>query len=221
MAAVYDVQVRNQLYDYEKSLRKYPIRVNRRKIKVKGLRAFLQQLSKNVSSYPICDKKKLGQVFSPINEPLDKNLRQTNYKDESDTQWSISFLQVSKNTVKIYRLYQTRFVSEGTKRNKTVIQLTESELHRMVKESVRKVLIEYKDSKAWGWDYLQKMYKNNGCTDYELAMLKKSYDQYAQEELSKGKIPNDSGYWLWHTQKTYKAQKNGIQTLYPNYWAFH
>lgn len=142
MAAVYDVQVKNQLYDYEKSLRKYPIRANRRKIKVSSLRTFLQQLSKNALSHPICDKKKLGQVFSSTDEPLDKNLRQTNYQDESGTQWSISFFQISKNTVKIYRLYQTSYVSETIGRSKTIIRLNEFDLHRMIKESVRQVLEE-------------------------------------------------------------------------------
>lgn len=220
MAAVYDVQVKNQLYDYEKSLRKYPIRASRRKVKVSSLRAFLQQLSNNVFSHPICDKKKLGQIFDQNGNATLNQLRQTNYQDESGTQWSISFLQVSKNTVKIYRLYQTSYVSETIGRSKTIIRLNESDLHRMIKESVRQVLMEYRDSKVWGWDYLQKIYRNNGCTDYELVMLKKSYDQYAQEEISKGGIPNDSGFWLWHTKKSYKAQNNGIQTLYPNYWAF-
>ena len=164
MAAVYDVQVKNQLCDYEKSLSKYPIRASRRKVKVSSLRTFLQQLSKNVLSYPICDKKKLGQVFSPTDEPLDKNLRQTNYQDESGTQWSISFFQVSKNTVKIYRLYQTSYVSETISRNKTIIRLNESDLYRMVKESVKRILTEKKEDVTYKPIGPKTFYTNNGKT---------------------------------------------------------
>ena len=113
MAAIYDIQVRNQLYEYEKSLVKYPISANRRKMKIKNLRVFLQRLSNNPQKYPVCNKKKLGQIFNSKNKPLNLILRQTTYKDESNTQWSISFFQVSKNVVKIYRLIQTKFIYES------------------------------------------------------------------------------------------------------------
>lgn len=113
MAAIYDIQVRNQLYEYEKSLVKYPISANRRKMKIKNLRVFLQRLSNNPQKHPVCNKKKLGQIFNSKNKPLNLILRQTTYKDESNTQWSISFFQVSKNVVKIYRLIQTKFIDES------------------------------------------------------------------------------------------------------------
>lgn len=140
MAAVYDIQVRNQLYNYEKSLCKYPISTSRRKVKISRFRVFLQHLSNNVLSYPICNKKKLGQVFNANVEPFDRNLRQTTYQDESGTQWSISFFQISKNVVKIYRLYQTKYVNEAFKRCQTITRLTESNLNRIIKESIRLIL---------------------------------------------------------------------------------
>lgn len=131
MSAVYDIQVRNKLYEYEKSLNRYPISASRRREKVKMLRLFLQNLNRNIEQYPICNKKKLGQVFNYKNEPLDTNLRQTTYMDESETQWSISFLPISANKVKIYRLIQTRFIDESID---TFFSLTErmNNLHAMI-----------------------------------------------------------------------------------------
>lgn len=152
MAAVYDTQVRIELEKYDNSLKDYPISPARRKEKVKRLRSFLQSLSKDFSSNPICNSKKLGQGFNSANEPIDKSLRHSHYEDESGIQWRMSFLQVSKNVVKIYRLYQAQFVDETLKRikfdnntmekNKQVIRLTESDLHRIISESVKSVLSE-------------------------------------------------------------------------------
>ena len=68
-------------------------------------------------SYPIQSviQKKLGQAFNAVNKPIDASLRQTHYQDESGTQWRMSFFMVSKNVVKIYRLYQAQFVDESLK----------------------------------------------------------------------------------------------------------
>lgn len=157
MAAIYDTQVKQQLDEYDIALKGYPISAVRRKEKVKRLRFFLQSLSKNFSSYAICNSKKLGQAFNTVNEPNDKSLRQTYYEDESGTQWRMSFLQVSKNVVKIYRLYQAQFVDESYYRRKIkentnntmnkntqkkTIRLTESDLRKFVLESVKCVLKE-------------------------------------------------------------------------------
>ena len=122
MSAIYDEQVRNKLYEYEKSLKNYPISVNRRLIKIKNLRLFLQNLSKHPESFHICDKKKLGQIILPNGNFLNTKLRQTTYRDESNTQWSISFFQVSKNVVKIYRILQSEFVDESIEKVCSLIE---------------------------------------------------------------------------------------------------
>lgn len=131
MSAVYDIQVRNKLYEYEKSLNQYPISASRRREKVKMLRLFLQNLNRNIGQYPICNKKKLGQIILPNGNVFNSNLRQTTYMDESETQWSISFLPISANKVKIYRLIQTRFIDESID---TFFSLTErmNNLHAMI-----------------------------------------------------------------------------------------
>lgn len=156
---VYDSQVKQQLEEYDISLKSYPISASRRKEKVRRLRQFLQSIGRNVLSYPICDSKKLGQAFNAVNKPIDASLRQTHYQDESGTQWRMSFFMVSKNVVKIYRLYQAQFVDESLKirtinrfkieykdntmkTNKKVVRLTESELHNLISESVKQVLSE-------------------------------------------------------------------------------
>ena len=157
MAVIYDAQVRQQLDEYDESLKSYPISAARRKEKVKRLRLFLQSISRNIISYPICDSKKLGQSFDVNQKPLNRLLRQTHYKDESGTQWRLSFLQVSKNVVKIYRLYQAQFIDESLYRrkikentnntlntHKKTVSLTEAKLQNIISEVIKSVLKEGK-----------------------------------------------------------------------------
>lgn len=139
MAAVYDTSVRNQLYEYEKSLIGYPISLQRRRNKVQRLRNFLQSLSKNTMSYPLCNSKALGQLFDNNKNPIFPNLRQTHYEDESKTQWRVSFFQISTNKVKIHRLIQSKFVDE-TIRN--TIRLTESQFKNLLTECLTKIIKE-------------------------------------------------------------------------------
>ena len=156
---VYDSQVKQQLEEYDISLKSYPISASRRKEKVRRLRQFLQSIGRNVLSYPICDSKKLGQLYDVGGNAILNILRQTHYQDESGTQWRMSFFMVSKNVVKVYRLYQSQFVDESfktrninkfkieykdntMKTNKKVIRLTESDLRKMVNESVRIIISE-------------------------------------------------------------------------------
>lgn len=137
MAAVYDAQVRNQLYEYERSLVRYPISPQRRRNKVKMLKRFLQSLSNNPLSYPICNSKVLGQNYSHNGEPLFPNLRQANYKDESNTQWRMSFFQISPKVVKIYRLMQSSNVDES---NNRIIRLTETQFMNMLTECISEII---------------------------------------------------------------------------------
>ena len=159
MAAVYDIQVRNALYEYERALVGYPISIQRRKIKVKRLRSFLQALSRNVDACPICNSKKLGQFFDVNGNPIFPNLKQGNYEDESGTQWRMSFFRISTNKVKIYRLYQSASIDESKLKKKIfiennnatnkfrninnkkkVVRLTESEFLNIIAESVSQIL---------------------------------------------------------------------------------
>ena len=130
------------------------------------------------------------------------------------------FLNSNELRIDLFNTLQSIYNLTSISESKQIIRLTESDLHEIIKESVTQVLMEYRDSNVWGWDYLKDMYQKNGASEFELAMLKMSYDKYAKEALKNGDIPNDSGFWLWHTDKSYKAQKKGIRSLYPNYWAF-
>ena len=116
MAAIYDEQVKNQLYEYEQSLKDYPISADRRREKLKLFRLFLQGLSNFPNKFSTCDKKKLGQIILPDGNVLNPNLRQTTYKDKSNTEWSISFFPISPNKVKIYRILKSEFVDESIKK---------------------------------------------------------------------------------------------------------
>ena len=116
MAAIYDEQVKNQLYEYEQSLKDYPISADRRREKLKLFRLFLQGLSNFPNKFSTCDKKKLGQIILPNGNVLNPNLRQTSYKDKSNTEWSISFFPISPNKVKIYRILKSEFVDESIKK---------------------------------------------------------------------------------------------------------
>lgn len=116
MSAIYDEQVKNQLYEYEQSLKDYPISADRRREKLKLFRLFLQGLSNFPNKFSTCDKKKLGQIILPDGNVLNPNLRQTTYKDKSNTEWSISFFPISPNKVKIYRILKSEFVDESIKK---------------------------------------------------------------------------------------------------------
>lgn len=143
MSAIYDKQVKERIEDYDDSLKKYPISPQRRKVKVQQLRRFLQGLSNNPKSRPLCNSIKLGQRFDSKGNPLFPNLRQDNYDDESGTQWRMSFFQVSANKVKIYRLYFGTEIDEAKEKLKSnVIYLTESKLKTMIEECMIEIIEE-------------------------------------------------------------------------------
>lgn len=119
MRVVYDKEVREFLYEYDKILKKkfrhdnkYTRSKDRRTEKVKKLRTFLQSLGRRFDELSVCDKKKLGQRFDEHNEPMDKYLKQTNYKDESEYVWRISLFKESENVIKIYRILGGSVVDE-------------------------------------------------------------------------------------------------------------
>ncbi|MDE5880699.1 MAG: hypothetical protein K2H60_03135, partial [Muribaculaceae bacterium] len=76
------------------------------------MKVFLQALSKNPYANPMCESRIMGQIYNFRGEPIFPNLRHTHYEDESGNQWRISFFQISKNKVKIYRLIQASFVTD-------------------------------------------------------------------------------------------------------------
>ena len=229
---VYDSQVKQQLEEYDISLKSYPISASRRKEKVRRLRQFLQSIGRNVLSYPICDSKKLGQLYDVGGNAILNILRQTHYQDESGTQWRMSFFMVSKNVVKVYRLYQSQFVDESfktrninkfkieykdntMKTNKKVIRLTESDLRKMVNESVRIIISEeIGDGSFPNSDALL----GHSIKRIEQALAKEGFtmDEYGDDIYGNGCVyfTNDEGItvsvsypWIKNGKNSYHAGK--------------
>lgn len=99
------------LTQYNESLRQYSISDDRRRQNVAIFKQFIENL-RPVESYPICNKKALGQRFDENGKALITKLRQTYYSDESGYQWSISFYQ-QNDCVIIRRIIGSKSVKEN------------------------------------------------------------------------------------------------------------
>jgi len=75
MKVVLRKQVIQSIDAYKKALENYPITNERRHDKVNNMRAALENIKNNPTSYPICMYKKMGQKFDEEGEPLNLNLR--------------------------------------------------------------------------------------------------------------------------------------------------
>lgn len=140
MKVKYSDDVKDTIRNYSDSLKNYLISKERRNTKIRMLRRYLHETIKSVvgtigtMSYPLCQYEDLGQVFDQSHNPLNKNLRQTNFSDESRTQWSISFMVLEDNTILICHLVQSSNVVKES------IKITESQLRQIIKESIKEIL---------------------------------------------------------------------------------
>ncbi len=66
--------------------------------KCKGLWGFLNSLGEFPQSHPVCRYKNLGQKFKN-GKPVYLNLRRANWKDESKTQFAISYFFYEDNVI--------------------------------------------------------------------------------------------------------------------------
>ena len=120
------------------------------------------------------------------------------------------------------KVYSLKNLRENVDCSITKIKLTESEFESLIRKSVKSVLKEYVDSKLWGWEYLlTHRYLKYGVTNEIIKGIKKSYDKYAQEDWSKGHVPNDTGFDIWCFNKGLEAQKRGIVAFPHTYWAMN
>lgn len=142
MRVKYSNNVRLTIQQYASSLKRYPISPKRRNEKVRKLRSFLRikirMISETVgcNSYPLCRFADLGQVFNQNEMPLNQYLRQTNFSDESGTQWLISFMLLENNTIFIQELKQAKNIVKES------LVINESLLRSIIHESIGKVLQE-------------------------------------------------------------------------------
>ena len=156
----------------------------------------------------------MGQLYDVGGNTILNNLRQTHYQDESGTQWRMSVFMVSKNVVKVYRLYQSQFVDEslkirninkfktGNKYNtmKTKIILTENELHNIIKNSVVQILQE-----GQGWDLfkyeLRNLLNDDGFSysDFKEFVKNNGFDNEIKNFIDTGDacVPKDKDLKSW------------------------
>ena len=141
MVVIISNSVWDKIDEYARALTRYPITNKRAHEKVDHMIKFLMSLGNSVVSPPICMYKDLLQQFDSSGNPLNKNLKRVNYEDASKYQWAFACLFDEENdTITVLKMMSARNVREST--NKPLTIITQSELKRMIDESVRRVLAE-------------------------------------------------------------------------------
>lgn len=124
--------VEQSLYAYLQSLLDYPISVERAYQKYERMRNFVLGIGNNPYAYPICRYKNLGQQFDTNNRPLNPNLHQVVYKDESKRPWTFAFwIDEEYHQVVVTRMIFSSYIKE------------EIEHPTLLQRVVEKVLKEY------------------------------------------------------------------------------
>ena len=113
MVVIFSKEVIEKINEYITALTTYPISQNRMITKVDNLQNFLFSLGTSIKMPSICRYKDLGLVFNHLNEPLNENLRQVNYKDESGFQWSFGCLyNYDNDTITIVKIMASNQIKE-------------------------------------------------------------------------------------------------------------
>ena len=92
MEVIFSNNVKSALELYRKSLGNYPISRERALNKFGNMVNALYNLGVSITTPPICMYKDLGQRFTSNGQPIYKNLKRFNYKDESGFQWAFACL---------------------------------------------------------------------------------------------------------------------------------
>lgn len=115
MDVIFSNNVQSALEDYKESLKRYPISIERAINKFDNMLNALYGLGDNLSSPPICINKDLGQLFSLDGQPLNKNLKRLNYKDESGFQWAFAcHYDYNNDVITIVKMMPSPQVKEDT-----------------------------------------------------------------------------------------------------------
>lgn len=110
---IFSKQVLDRIDDYAISLTYYPISIDRAIEKVEKLKFALNSLGTSLRVPPICMHKDLGQTFNALKQPLNKNLRRFDYKDESGFQWAFACLYDEENdTITIVKMMPSNQIRE-------------------------------------------------------------------------------------------------------------
>ena len=113
MVVIFSKQVIDKINEYIKALTAYPISQDRMIEKVNNLRKFLFSLGETVRVPAICKYKDLGQTINVSGQPVNRNLRQVNYKDESGFQWTFAcHYNYENDTITIVKMMASNQVRE-------------------------------------------------------------------------------------------------------------
>lgn len=114
MDVIFSSSVLNEINDYASSLTMYPITTARITEKVDDMLSALCKLGYSIARPPICMYKDLGQIFDSKNNPLNRNLKRFNYKDESGFQWVFGCLyNDDRDKIIIVTMMAANHVKEG------------------------------------------------------------------------------------------------------------
>lgn len=113
MEVVFNKQVLNKIDEYAQILTQYPISSNRIVEKIEKLKSFLFSLGTSIYVPPVCRYKDLGQIFDANKNPLNKNLKQISYSDESGSQWIFScHYDESNDIITIVKMLASKQIKE-------------------------------------------------------------------------------------------------------------
>ena len=114
MVVIFSKQVIGKINEYIKALTSYPISQERMVEKVNNLQKYLLSLGDSVRTPAICKYKDLGQTINAFGQPLNTNLRQVNYKDESGFQWTFScHYNYENDTITIVKMMASNQIREA------------------------------------------------------------------------------------------------------------
>lgn len=113
MEVIFSNEVKRALEEYRKSLKLYPISIDRAHEKYESMVNFLSELRNSITVPPLCTFKDLGQVFDANGTPQNQNLRRFNYKDKSGYQWAFGCLYNEEtNKITIIKMLPSNQVKE-------------------------------------------------------------------------------------------------------------
>jgi len=113
MVVIVSADVRNSISEYTNALTKYPITIERARQKIGNMKSALQALGTAISTLSVCMNKDLLQSFDSNGNPMNKNLKRFNYKDESGFQWAFACLyDYDNDTITILKMMAASLVKE-------------------------------------------------------------------------------------------------------------
>ena len=144
MVVIISNKVLDSIYDYAKSLTNYPICSSRARQKVDQLISALNALGSSISTPSVCMNKDLLQTFDRKGNPINKNLKRFNYKDESNFQWAFACLYDYENdTIIVLKMMSAIFIKETLADRINII--VEKNLNKF---ALRKALLENNNTKT-------------------------------------------------------------------------